>query len=452
MSKPRQKATAPVTGGVDTDNDLRLGDEPTSEMSNALDEAMDAAGLSDVELAPNNAPLDPIDEPAAEGDLPPEQAVAPTTEEPAGEEGIPEEKPTDPVEPAAPSEPSEPQQTPEEIEAGRVAELESLDLDAITPPPGVSPRNLVNFDKLREVAKLHQQTAKRVPELEAELERLRTTAQVPEEIDKELKELRMFRKVFDAQNDPEFQAQFDGRVKSLDDDLFGILRKNGLPEEVEKAMRDAGLDKVDPKFWEEQVLPNLSFVERERVQKRLAERADVLDQKASELEKFASQRDEVIGKREKEQMERFQQDTQAVEQHLENLTKDLPWARRIEVDKVPAADKAKAEAHNQNVDKLEMMFKESLYPTTPQARAEIAAAAVASTVLAQRVTAATAQIAALTAEKEKLAKELASIKSAARIPGGQPGGRAAKPVEVDRLSLRDDDAIEAGLQEAESGN
>jgi len=408
-------------------------------MSQELDAAMAAAGLDDAF-------------PAEEGDDKNKQPDEVIPQAAPAEPAVPAE-PVPPAEPAVPAEPvppAEPQQTPEEIEAKRIADLEALDLDKIAPPAGVSPRNLVNFDKLRDVAKHHREVAKRVPELEAELEKAKTAGAVPAEVKKELQELRTFRKVFDAQNDPEFQAQFDGKLASIDEDLFGILRKQGLPKEAEDSMRQLGVGNIDPKFWEENILSKLSAVDRERVVKRIADRTDVMEQKDKELEKFTSQRDEILANREKVQVERFTQDKTAIETHLASITKDIPWANTVPTTGLKGAELQQAEAHNANVAQLGEIFQQSLWPATPQARAEIAAAAVASTVLASRVKELAAQLTAESTAKAALQKELDGIRAAGRIPGGQKTGRETRPADVDTSKLSDDDAIEAGLAAAES--
>ena len=285
----------------------------------------------------------------------------------------------------------------------------------------------------------------RVEELEK-----RTSAELPAEEKKELEELRTFRKIFDTENDPEFKKQFDERISSVDEDVFAILKNNGLPEETEKQMRDLGLGKVNSKFWEQQILPRLPFVDQERVRRRLAERADVDDQRVKEVEKFQSQREQTLREREERQLEQFRQEQQVVVQHVEEIRKGIPWANPLEIpSKATKEERARIEAHNKYVEELEFRFQDALYPATPAARAEIAAAAVASTHLASSVNDLGARLKTSNERVKQLEQELSKIKSAGRIPSGEPTARQPRADVPDNFKS-DDEAIEAGLQAAES--
>lgn len=430
--------------GVPSDLDIGNVDSPTPEMHESLDVALDAAGIGFEGEEPTPSAIE----------TPEASAEEPVIEEPAKEPAVEDdpavEKPKD--EPKT-DKPLVVEETPEEKEQKRVEELSAIDLDKVEPPAGISPRNLVNFDRLRDVAKLHKS---RVDELERTVQELKTTAPqsvLAEEEKKELEELRNFRKIFDTENDPEFKRQFDERVSSVDEDVLTILKSNGLPEKVEQDIRAIGLGNVSPKFWEQQILPRLSFVERERVQRRLAERADISDQRKREIEKFTSQRDQVLQEREERQFKQFEEERGAIMHHVEELTKDIPWARRVEIpEKAAKEERAKMEAHNKSVEELEVRFNEALFPPTPQARAEIAAAAVASIRLAGSVKDLSTRLAAADTRAKQLEAELSKIKSAGRVPGGQRMARrpsdSVDPNETMKMS--NDDAIEQGLQAAES--
>lgn len=415
----------PVTNeGIPADLDLGRVEPPTQDSINSLDDAMRAAGLTD-----------PSDEPSVA--TTPDAEPATPAEEPV--EPISEPKTDDLAEVPAPE--SQPEPTPED-----------LDLDAIQPPQDISPRNLVNFNKLREVAKHYKTEASRAAELEAQVRELQSRqGGLPEDTEKELNELRMFRRVFDTENDPEFQREFNEKIGNLDEDILAILRKNGLPEQTEKQLRETGLDQVAPSWWEKSILEKLSFVDRERIQKRLAERADIHEQKHRELEKFASRREEYLQNSEQQRAQEFQNLQTEIYQHVDKLTESVPWARFREPSPNATPQELKeVEAHNKTVQELEKNFQEALFPSSAQARAEVAAAAVASTRLASSVQDLASRLQESNSKAEKLQKELDAIRSAGKAPSSRPAARKSASEGNDTGKLSDEDAIEQGLLAAES--
>lgn len=413
----------PVTSeGVPAELDLGNVEPPTQDSINSLDDAMRAAGLVDpVDESPStpNEPEPPAPDPEPESESQPETKDLAETPNP---------------EPQSETAPAD------------------LDLDAIQPPQDISPRNLVNFNKLREVAKHYKTEASRAAELEAQVRELQSRqGGLSEDIEKELNELRMFRRVFDTENDPEFQREFNEKIGSLDEDILAILRKNGLPEQTEKQLRETGLDQVAPSWWEKSILEKLSFVDRERVQKRLAERADIHEQKHRELEKFASRREEYLQNSEQQRMQEFQNLQTEIYQHVDKLTESVPWARFREPSPNATPQEVKEiEEHNKAVQELEKNFQEALFPSSAQARAEVAAAAVASTRLASSVQDLASRLQESNAKAEKLQKELDAIRSAGKAPSSRPATRKAASETNDTGKLSDEDAIEQGLLAAES--
>ncbi len=385
--------------------------------------------------------------PDASIEVQPETAKPPAVEKPSVEDAppaeIPEEKP--PVEDAPPAA----EKSPEELEAERVKALEELDLDKIEPPRGTSPKNLVNFKQLADTAK-HWKTKHdaETAQLKTEIEQLKTkTVSMPPEVETELKDLRTFRKIHDAENDPEFKKQFDEKISGLDDQIIKILTDTGLTAEMAAKVREVGIPKAIG-WLNKEVLPKLDDVTRDRVTRRLSERADVDDQRSAEVAKFSEKREQYIQQQEKEQTERFQQDQQQIETHVKEIIKDVPWAKPVEIPPNASADeKKRLEAHNQGVEQLGIRFNEALYPATPKARAEIAAAAVASTVLSSQLATARTQLKATETKLAAASQELIKLKSAGRIP--EPtDAKLKKDDEQDTLSMAPDDAIDAGLDAA----
>jgi hypothetical protein len=413
--------------GISGEQDLGHVEPPSLDTINSLDRAMDEAGIGDATFAAETTP--PAETPPKEETPPaetPPAETAPVVVTPPAE--------TIPVETTPPAEPK--------------SEIENIDLDAITPPPGVSPKNLVNFNKLREVAKHYKEQAARIPELEQRA----TAAPIPEELTKELTELRTFRKIFDTENDPEFQHHFTSQFEKLDEDIYALLKRNGLSEATEADMRKLGLDKIDPRWWQDNILERLSFVDQERIRKRLAERADLSDSRAKILEDFQTHRGEYVKRIEESRQAQAAQSNQEVLKHLDHLTANVPWARYREVPATATAkDKVEIEEHNKGVKELETRFHEALNPQSPQARAEVAAAAVASIKLADSVRDLGSRLAAANERAEKAEKALEAVRVAGTPPSSRQSPRkTSAEQQVGTGKMSDEDAIEAGLQTAES--
>jgi Tfp pilus assembly protein PilN len=428
MDKEEKSVTSE---GVPSDLDLGNVPPPTQEDENSLDDALDAAGIFNKGDEP--APTADPDKPS---DTPPD-GTAPDPDKPA------ETPPGDPA-PAA--------KTDEEKEQERIRDLEATDIEKLTPPEDISPKNVVNFQKLREVASHYKQSAVRVPELEktiADLQaKLGSPDALPEPLRKELDELRSFRRIFDTENDPEFKKQFDEKISTLDNEVLDLMIRKGFPKEEAEKLRSMGIDSIPSDWWQKNVLEKLPFVDRERIQKRLAERADLLDTKQAEIQKFQAQRESTLAQT-SEQREQEVQRTQAeINQHIDDITKELPWARYITIDdKMTPEDKTKAEAHNKEVDVLAGHLNEALFPKTTRARAEVAAAAVASVRLASSVRDLAARLKTANEESEKYKKQVEEIRLAGRAPraAAVPDGKATPTPG----NSTDEDAIEVGLREAE---
>jgi hypothetical protein len=422
--------------GIPSSIDIGNVEAPTQESLNSLDQALDAAGVFDQAFPPAGSDSSVSnDQPIGE--------EKPPTEPDSSQEG------NDQLPPDGSKEQEQPK-----VDQELQPEVQSIDLDNIKAPDDVSPKNLVNFNKLREVAKHFKTEASRIPELEAQIMELHQKVQttvVPDEIIKELEDHRQFRKIFDTENDPEFKKQYDEKLKSLDDDVLSILTKNGLPQETADKLRSSGLENIPADWWEKTVLPKLSFLDRERVQKRLGERADISDQKIKEIENFRSKRDEFYQQEQQKLVQAYEQEQTQINQHVDILTKDVPWARYMDIPPNAKPEEIKQiEAHNAEVADLEARFTEALYPKTPSSRAEVAAAAVASIKLSSAVNDLASRLRDSNSKAEKLQKELEAIRSAGRSPSARPSGKKSATEAGDNYKLSDEDAIEQGLMAAES--
>ena len=133
------------------------------------------------------------------------------------------------------------------------------------------------------------------------------------------------------------------------------------------------------------------------------------------------------------------------------MTEKVPWARYQEI---PAGakpeDVKRIEQHNATVKDLETRFVEALYPQNPQARAEVAAAAVASIKLAESVTDLSERLQASNERAEKAEKAMEAVRAAGKAPSARQGSRKPATEAPDANKMSDEDAIEMGLIAAES--
>lgn len=415
--------------------------EIDSETSNELDGLLDAAGIKDAATeaaAPPVAAATPpveTEKPAAETPETTSQALAKelVMEIPGRNLPAEEKKPeaaTPPVEGAKPEAATPPVVPPTPVETkataqGQDKELENLDLDG-PPPASISQKGAANFRNLQAATKMWKGRSEdkerellQVKEALAKAEKSGLT----ESIQKELDEARKFRNLFDTEHSPEFKTEFTDKVTEMEETIYRILKNHGLPAEVEEKMRATGFDQMNYDWLNKSLLDKLPQVDRDRILRRMTDRADLMDSRQTFLENKAAERAEFLknqGTSDKESLTKYNQDIQA---HVELMTKDIDWAKPKEIPaNATAAERKAIEAHNSQAATYETLFNEALWPETAQARAEVAASAVASVVLSGQVQALTqarqADAEAFKVRESALLKEIEGLKSAGVLPGG----------------------------------
>lgn len=435
--------------------DLGSGDLPSSDDLASLDTALDEAGVGlEAPKPPKESGLDDDAEKkkaaaAAPKPLPtpPKKVDAPAA---TGALDLSQAKPID-----APTPPAKAEPTDAEKAAAKAKELETLDLTKIEAPADVSPKNQVNFGKLREVAAHFKTKATTLEGTVAELgtklkdaEAKATEGKLTPEQEKEITELREWRKAFDTENDPEFKKQYDGKIEEIDNGLMAYLRANGLAEDDEKKLRAHGIGKVPAEWWDENVLKKLPFDKADIVRDYLKERTKTGMAKAAEIQKFQEQRPQMLQKDTEAKQVEAVEFRKKIDTHIANLVKDVDWARPKEIpaDATPEV-KTQIEAHNKNVEEVNRQFEAALFPETPEARAEVAAAAVAAGKLAADTLFLQGELAKAKERETALTEELTKIKSAGKPPKSAATNRGPEK-DIDTSKLSDSEAIDAGLDAA----
>lgn len=444
---------------------IDLGDSPedAAERSENFDSAFDAdlqaqagvkpgeAGGAPAGVAPpaNDDPKKPEEAPAATDPKKPEEdpdkkgALA-ETETDLLVNPKPDEVVTD--DPKKPDEKKTVAKTPEE----EAKELEAIDIEALQPPADIAPKNLGNWNTVRKLAAHFKKKFDEVFPLVEKVKELEgRKPEIPEAMTKELEDHRNFRKLFDTENSPEFKKEFDDHITSIDETILGIFKKEGMPEKDIEAIKKAGIGNVSSKFWEEHIFNKLGFIDNERIKKGLAARADLVDNRAKRVQEFVGKREEFLKTEQERKDAEFGDYDKKVQEHAKKLAGGVDWAQPKEIPaNATAEQKKQIEEHNASVATWAEHFKEALYPTTPEARAEIAAAAVASVKLAGDVKALQAQRKVDLENIKKLEDQLAKLKGASVLPGElkKPSKEAEKPDNV--LDLSNDDAFERGMEAA----
>lgn len=422
----------------------------TSDNLNSLDKAMEDAGLFVEDKT--TTPADPAPTDAPPADAPPADP-APTDAPPA--DPVPSDAPPTDAPPADPAPtdapPADP--TPASDAGGKpkltAKEIEALDLDA--EPDGISPRNRVNFDNLRTATKFYKEQAQKAVELEKKLTKMEADAVANSATAEELNELRRFKLTHDAQNDPSITKEFDDKLGILSEEILGILAENGAPPASIETLKKYDMARIPSEWWEENVLSKLPLLARQRIERRLVDNVEISGQRAKKIQDVQANG----AKYQEERAQRFAKEAEDFKKvaltHLDQITEKIPWARYKEASATATEEERNAVAkHNEGVEELHQHFNEALNPPTAQARVEVAAAAAASVRLSRVVTDLSERLRGANERYEKLQKEMDNIRAAGKLPSSRPTNKDRSFDAPSSGNVSDEDAIEAGLQIAES--
>jgi hypothetical protein len=323
------------------------------------------------------------------------------------------------------------------------------EIAAIEQPRNLSEANQSNWKKLQETATQYKQQAIEAEELRQRLAEIET---FPQQVPEDYEELKKFRAIFDTENDPEFKSKYDVPIESAKENIYNILKKNGASDDVISSIEQAGgPDKISQQWWKTQALDKLDITDSERLKKSLVDVIDLKEGRQKEIGETAEQREQFLHQRENQQVEQFYEQNRIIQEHTNNIIKDIPWANYREVKPTSSPEeRAEIQKHNAAVEELSTRFNSALWPTTPQERSEVAAAAVASHVLSQQLKIEQTSMAKMQAELKRLTAENNSLKNAGRIPKANPTPESARKSTSmsDRLKMSTSDAIDFGLDEA----
>jgi hypothetical protein len=362
------------------------------------------------------------------------------SEEPVQEEQLEESAQEEPVQDEQEqAEPSEPKAEPE-------VEIDP-EIAAIERPRNLSEKNQSNWRKLQETASQYKKQAEEAAILRQKLAETEQQVKVPEDYE----ELRKFRAIFDIQNDPEFKSKFDAPIASAKENIYKILKANGASDEVIQSIEKAGgPDKIDQQWWKTNAIDRLPLTEAERLKRNLVDVVDLKEKQQFEIENASQNAEQYYAKKHEEQVNWYHGTVNEIDTYMDQVTKDLPWARFREVPQGATQDQIQEiERHNAAVGSLAEKFNSALWPTTAQDRANVAAAAVFSHVLTEQLRIEQTSKAKMSEQLKKLTEENNRLKNAGRLPRQNvSGSNRIAPNLNDRLRMNSADAIDAGLDEA----
>jgi hypothetical protein len=263
--------------------------------------------------------------------------------------------------PATPAEPTEAEvlakakaDADAEIERNKLAEAEALKTQTeelfknVPPlPPNTSAKAGESFTALkqqaatqiRDLAKQIEDLTKAKTELEA-----KTKEPIPQEITKELEDLRQFRARLDIETDPKWK-QFDAKVEQENEFIYAQLTKASIPAKTIEDIKKLG-GPVNVNM--EKILAAVTDpVTRQVITAKLADIEMTGYQKEQAIQKAKQDTRKYIEERQKEWEESTTSHNSATKKAIDNIVSKVPWLNTIEIDlKADEAKRKEQEAHN----------------------------------------------------------------------------------------------------------
>ena len=407
-------------GGAENLNADPISPATHESIDSLLDEAERETGVE-----PTNEPTQTHEDNSTLEELGNEPVQAPV--EPSGE----------PVaQPEAPAQPSQP-----EVQI-------DPEILAIEHPRNLSEKNQNNWRKLQETASLYKSQA---AEAEVLRQRLAEAEQRPTQTPADYEELKKFKQIFDIKNDPEFQSKYSQPIESAKQNIYNTMKKHGATDDVIASIEKAGgPDKIDDGWWR-QTIDKLPMIDQEKIKRGLGDVSDLKEKQDGEIKYAAEHGEEILAKRQNESKEWYQKETTEIDNYVDNITKEVPWARYKQFTGNETMEQVEQiKSHNNIVADLHQKFNSALWPQTAGERAAVAAAAVLSHQLTGQLRAEQESKAQLQAELARLSDENSRIKASGKMPKSSISTPASvKNNDMNsRIKMNASDAIDLGLDEA----
>lgn len=350
-----------------------------------------------------------------------EETEAPEGTESAEPEKTADTKPSDGKPITEPKKPADDAKKTAETAPAKPAVEEPKDkLAEVQLPPHAKPATVKSFNEVKARARTE------ISGLQAKIKDLETkipaAGKLPADIEKELGELRAFRKVHDFQNDTEFKTQFVAPLEANNTSILSKLTANGYtPEQIAK-VKEIGIDKLD---WDP-VLGGLPPAARRSIEALLLDNERITEKKAQAVDAAKTNPQDYAAKQQKAEQERTSAEENTVKQVVESTLAQVPWFKAQEIPaNATAEQKVEIEArnafHKEQNGRLQLLLSDK----SPEMRGQM----VVATLLAYQKQ---AEANEFKAKYEKANAELAKIKKSsstrssrvAPAPGEIPAPKA----------------------------
>lgn len=393
---------------------------PENIGSNQLNQNPETDSALDALLSQETAAVQPAETPAAT-ETPGEEA--PKAAESPAEEPKTTEKPAE--EPKSTEKPADAQKKPGDASfVDNLLKKDDAQKPADTPKAEEDPFDKVKlrsdasqktkdtFEQLKKEARERLAAEKAERErIAREYEEFKAKAPVenklPEDVEKELKELREFRATFDIERDPEFQKKFDTRKSENYESIYSVLKGHQLPDSEIEVLRKMSEDERMEAISD--LLEKLPQTSRLKIQAKFVENVSVDDERNRALSEARSRADTILKERAAEPAKKQESFYNEVATHAKNLASSVEFFNKVEIaPDTPPAEKARLEKQNKVAAQLQDLYVRVLADESPKAKAESALGLVYAHQLRSQLDDAQARV-------QQLEKEIADIKKASSV-------------------------------------
>lgn len=251
-------------------------------------------------------------------------------------------------------------------------------LDSVELPPQAKARSGEAFAKVKELAR--QEIKKREDQITSQTEKiskaeadlaaarkeLESRPTVDPAVEKELGELRNWRKQIDVEADPKWK-EFDTRVTRNQDAILLKLAAHGMSKKDQDEAKRLNFQ-IN---WDD-ILPKLPSDTRRFVEAKLVENESLEMDKKEALQTAKSKADEFLKERASTEETRLKQAIQEEQKVVNHFLSQLEWTKKQEVKAdAPTEQKAQAEAANKFIAESEDRLKQLMDDRSPNTRAQM---------------------------------------------------------------------------------
>lgn len=198
-----------------------------------------------------------------------------------------------------------------------------------------------------------------------------------EDLKNEIQELSKYRTVVDIQADPEFISKYEAPIEKSKASIKEML----LSMQVSENIVDQ-LDFANTKLMDEiigHVAEHRDKIVARKLQRKIEEVTDLMDKREEVLSEKKSSYKDFIENKKKESFSRSAEEEGRMIRHIESVSSKVPFlSKREPGEGASEGEMQQIEHHNKVVDLMNVKLKQAMSATTPEDRAEVAIAAVAS--------------------------------------------------------------------------